>query len=382
MKIASIVGARPQFIKLMPIVKAIEKYKVENNSKIHHIIIHTGQHYDYLMDKVFFDELGLPEPDYNLEVGSGTHGYQTGEMIRRIEEVLIKEGPNLVLVYGDTNSTLAGALTAAKLHIPIAHIEAGLRSYNKKMPEEINRVLTDHLSDYLFCPTQASVRNLEKEGITQGVYLVGDVMYDAALQCLEIAEKKSNILEKLNLKPKEFILCTIHRAENTDNKERLKSIFLSLIEIANNGILVIFPMHPRTKNVFNSLGYSINSLPNNLRIIEPVSYFDMLVLEKNAKAILTDSGGVQKEAFFFRVPCVTLREETEWVETVETGWNVLAGCELERIVQAALEPKKGKSNVWPYGDGKAGVRIIKEVTCKDLKLQEYLEFKGETRYGI
>ncbi|MBC7221581.1 UDP-N-acetylglucosamine 2-epimerase (non-hydrolyzing) [Candidatus Bipolaricaulota bacterium] len=353
MKIADVVGARPQFIKLAPVLKAIERHNRDHPDRpIHEVLVHTGQHYDYEMSQVFFDELGLKAPDYHLGVGSGTHAYQTGEMLKRVEDVLLKEKPDLVMVYGDTNSTLAGALAAAKLHIPVAHVEAGLRSFNRRMPEEINRVLTDHLSDLLFCPTQTAVENLKREGITEGVHLVGDVMYDAVLQYAELAEAKSEILGRLALKPRSYALATVHRAENTDDPVRLKGIFQGLAALAQEGLPVVVPLHPRTRNALSSLSIS-QSLPRDLLIIEPVSYLDMLILEKNARVILTDSGGVQKEAFFFRVPCVTLREETEWVETVETGWNTLVGCAPERIVRAALEAQEGIGCAWPYGDGRA-----------------------------
>jgi UDP-N-acetylglucosamine 2-epimerase len=355
LKIVDIVGARPQFIKLAPILRAIVKHNQKRpECPLQEVLVHTGQHYDYEMSQVFFDELGLKSPDYHLGVGSGTHGYQTGEMLKRIEEVLIKEKPDMVMVYGDTNTTLAGALAAAKLHIPVAHVEAGLRSFNREMPEEINRVLTDHISDFLFCPTQTAVENLRREGIEKGVYLVGDVMYDAVLLYLDLAEKKSEIMERLGLKPKSYALATVHRAENTDQPERLRSIFEGLESVAEEGLPVILPLHPRTRKQLNALGIH----PKEVQVLDPVSYLDMLVLEKNARVILTDSGGVQKEAFFFRVPCVTLREETEWVETVETGWNTLVGCNPERMVRTALEARPGIESVWPYGDGQAAGRIM------------------------
>lgn len=355
MKIGDIVGARPQFIKLAPILRAIEHHSRGSPScPLQEVLIHTGQHYDYEMSQVFFEELGLKAPDYHLGVGSGSHGYQTGEILKRVEEVLLREKPDLVMVYGDTNSTLAGALAAAKLHIPVAHVEAGLRSFNRKMPEEINRVLTDHLSSLLFCPTQTAVENLQREGIAAGVHLVGDVMYDAALQYLTLAERKSRILERLGLEPKSYVLATVHRAENTDDPERLQGIFSGLEAIARAGLPVILPLHPRTRKQVEALGLS----PEGVRVLEPVSYLDMLLLEKNAKVILTDSGGVQKEAFFFRVPCATLREETEWVETVEAGWNTLVGCDPEKIAQAALNARLGEGLAWPYGDGWAAERIV------------------------
>ncbi|MBC7080579.1 MAG: UDP-N-acetyl glucosamine 2-epimerase [Methanothrix sp.] len=382
MRIVDVVGARPQFIKLAPVLKAIERHNRQHPEPgIEEILVHTGQHYDYEMSQVFFDELGLKAPDYHLGVGSGTHGYQTGVMLKRIEEVLLKEKPDWVMVYGDTNTTLAGALAAAKLHIPVAHVEAGLRSFNRRMPEEINRVLADHLADLLFCPTTTAVDNLRREGFTSIVndgqlvpvelrlpvrgsagpqpraINVGDVMYDAVRMYLELAEGKSSVLDQLDLQPENYALATVHRAENTDDPVRLKGIFQGLAALAQEGLKVVVPLHPRTRNALSSLSIS-QSLPRPLLIVEPVSYLDMLILEKNARVILTDSGGVQKEAFFFRVPCMTLREETEWAETVEAGWNVLVGCDRQRIARAALEAQSGKECAWPYGDGRAAERTI------------------------
>lgn len=379
MKIVSIIGARPQFIKIAPLVRAIQNHNKSNTPTIKHLIIHTGQHYDYEMNKIFFDELGIPEPDYNLEVGSGPHGWQTGEMIKRTEEALTKERPQWVLVYGDTNSTLAGALAAAKIHMPIAHIEAGLRSYNKKMPEEINRVLADHCSAILFCPTENAVRNLQKEGFTNiinngnlvdndlssltspTVINVGDIMYDALLLSLNIAEQKSSALERLKLKPKAYYLATVHRAENTNDKGRLKNIIEALIEISKEKP-VIFPVHPRTKKILGPDYSSLLTSHLSLRIIDPVSYLDMLILEKNAQQVLTDSGGAQKEAYLLGVPCITLRDETEWIETIETGWNVLVGTTKERIlvvVNEASDQRVKPHKKHPiFGDGGAGKRIV------------------------
>ncbi|RJS81296.1 UDP-N-acetylglucosamine 2-epimerase (non-hydrolyzing), partial [Methanophagales archaeon] len=292
MKIASVVGARPNFIKCAPLSREIRKVHNE-------IIIHTGQHYDYEMNKVFFDDLEIPEPDYHLGVGSGSHGEQTGEMLKRTEEVLMKEEPDFVFVFGDTNSTFAGALAAAKLNIKVAHIEAGLRSFDKNMPEEINRVLTDHCSDILFCPTETSVENLKREKVTNGVYLTGDVMVDALKESIGIAEKKARILNELDLKPKEYYLATVHRAENTDDFNKLKSIVDAFCAIEN----LVFPCHPRTEKYLKDYGLC-DRLVENVRVIKPVGYLDMLVLERNAKKILTDSGGVQKEAYIFKVPCI------------------------------------------------------------------------------
>ena len=350
MKIVSIVGARPNFIKCAPLSKELRK-------DYHEVLIHTGQHYDYEMNKVFFDELKIPEPDYHLGVGSGNHGEQTGEMLKRTEEVLIKEEPDLVLVFGDTNTTLAGALAASKLHIKVGHIEAGLRSFDKSMPEEINRVLTDHCSDLLFCPTETAVRNLEVEGVTNGVYLTGDVMVDTLKENIEIAERKSKILDEMDLKPKEYYLATLHRAENTDNFGRLKNIVDAFCEIEN----LVFPCHPRTEKSLK--GYGLwNKLTEHAKVIKPVGYLDMLMLEKNAKKILTDSGGVQKEAYIFKVPCITLRENTEWVETLEDGWNVLAGANKEKIVKTAndFEPEGKQRGVFGTGDASERIREIIE----------------------
>ncbi|MBU4138641.1 MAG: UDP-N-acetylglucosamine 2-epimerase (non-hydrolyzing) [Euryarchaeota archaeon] len=312
MKIVSIVGARPQFIKCAPLSRELRK--------VHHeILVHTGQHYDHDMSDIFFEELNIPKPDYNLGIGSGSHGEQTGKMLTEIEKVLLKEKPDLVLVYGDTNSTLAGALAAVKLHIRVAHVEAGLRSFDRNMPEEINQVLTDHISDILFCPTQTAVDNLSKEGITQGVHLVGDVMLDALEYNKTVAEKKSKILEVLGLKKDKYLVITIHRPSNTDSRENLNNIIKALREI---GEAVVFPVHPRTKKFLQEYGLDF---PANVRLMDPLGYLDMLKLMAGARKILTDSGGIQKEAYMLGVPCVTLRENTEWVETLEGGWNVLVG---------------------------------------------------------
>ena len=385
MKITSIVGARPQFIKLAPLNRIIQEHNNSNRKpKIVHLTIHTGQHYDYEMNKIFFDDLGIQKPIYNLEVGSGPQGWQTGEMIKRAEEVLLKEKPDWVLVYGDTNSTLSGALAATKLHLSIAHIEAGLRSYDKEMPEEINRVLTDHCSDILICPTENAVKNLKKEGFTNIInkgklidenFLInkrsninfnespivinaGDVMYDALLMSLELAEKKSVILSRLKLNPKEYYLVTIHRAENTDDKNRLKNIMLALLEISK-GKPVVFPVHPRTKKTLEKLHVS-QGASNKLHMIEPISYFDMLMLLKNAEKILTDSGGIQKEAYIFGIPCITMRNNTEWIETVESGWNVIVGANKKRIVEATLKslPIQDINSQELFGNGKTAKKII------------------------
>ena len=349
MKIASIVGARPNFIKCAPLSMELRK-------GFNEVLIHTGQHYDYEMNKVFFDELNIPEPDYHLGVGSGSHGEQTGVMLKRTEEVLINEAPDVVLVFGDTNTTLAGALAASKLHIKVGHVEAGLRSFDKKMPEEINRVLTDHCSDLLFCPTKTAVENLKREGISNGVHLTGDVMVDALKENIEIAEKKARILDELSLKPKKYYLATLHRAETTDNFERLKNIVDAFCEIEN----LILPCHPRTEKYLKQFNLW-DKLTKKIKVMKPVGYLDMLMLEKKAKKILTDSGGVQKEAYIFKMPCITLRENTEWVETVEDGWNVLTGASKDKIVEMAndFEPKGKQRDV--FGDGKASEKIVEVI---------------------
>lgn len=294
------------------------------------VLIHTGQHYDYEMSDVFFESLGLRSPKHNLGVGSGSHGEQLGRMIERLETVLNTEEPDLVLVYGDTNSTFAGAIVADRLHIPIAHIEAGLRSFNRRMPEESNRVLTDHLSSLLFAPTETAVNNLKREGITSGVHLVGDVMYEAAINHGEIAEQKSTILHRLAIAPKNFSLLTVHRAENTDDFARMSRILDAVLEISKVEC-VVWPMHPRTRQRISAKRLG-DLTDGGIRVIDPVPYLDMLLLEKSANVILTDSGGVQKEAMWFRVPCLTLRDETEWVETVESGWNQITGSRKEDIL--------------------------------------------------
>jgi UDP-N-acetylglucosamine 2-epimerase len=360
-KIITIVGARPQFVKAATVSRAISEHNSKNTnnaSRISEIIIHTGQHYDDKMSNIFFEELKIPAPSLNLAIGSGFHGQQTGQMLSKIEDVLLSEQPDLVLVYGDTNSTLAGALAAAKLHIPIAHVEAGLRSFNKNMPEEINRVLTDHCANQLFCPTNTAVTNLANEGITEAVHLVGDVMYDSLLHYTTVAEKKSNILERLNLKKKGFALATVHRAGNTDDIDVLRSIFSTLNTIANNLMPVIIPLHPRTKKIISTLKLSLNKL----QIINPVSYFEMLQLEKNAHVILTDSGGIQKEAYWLGVPCVTLRNETEWAETVEEGANILTASNSKRIIEAVKTASPGTWNKYLFGYGDAAEKIV-EIIC-------------------
>jgi len=366
MKLLHIIGARPQFIKYFPVQEAILKeislYPVENR------LIHTGQHYDYLMSKVFFDELGIKPPDYHLEVGSGNHGQQTALVLQRVEEILLKEKPEVVIVYGDTNSTLGGALAAVKLHIPLAHVEAGLRSFNKGMPEEINRILTDHVSSVLFCPSKSAVNNLQKEGFTNVynngdiaetplhnsltpdhplVMNVGDVMYDMLLHARDLANQKSCILTELVLAEKDYALLTLHRAENTDDLKILEMI-VRFINETTAGQTVIFPMHPRMVKVY---GQAREKFASHIRIIEPVSYFDLLMLLGHAARLFTDSGGMQKEACWLKVPCITIREETEWLETIQSGWNI-----LYRNYQGFHQPKSKSVNA--YGDGKAAEKII------------------------
>lgn len=384
MKIASIVGARPQFIKLAPFVSAIvEHINSYPHSEIEHIIIHTGQHYDYHMDKIFFDELGIPAPKYNLGVGSGTHGQQTGKMIARIEEVLLQEKPVWTLVYGDTNSTLAGAIAAAKLRFPLAHIESGLRSYNRTMPEETNRILTDHCADVLFCPTKNSALNLKKEGfshiINKGdlisdlkslrssrilsfpiVLNVGDIMYDALLLASTVAGKKSKILSELGLKPKKYYLATLHRAENTDDKKKLQSLVNTFAQIHSKDKPLVFAVHPRTANALKKIDLYDKAAKSMMLIDPPLNYFDMLIMEKNADKILTDSGGIQKEAYFFNVPCITLRTETEWTETTKSGLNIVSGTRRGEILSAVYKiagKNPARKNHF-YGTGKARKLIL------------------------
>ncbi|WAI01199.1 non-hydrolyzing UDP-N-acetylglucosamine 2-epimerase [Methanogenium organophilum] len=368
MKIVTIVGARPQFIKCAPVSQAIRKEHEE-------IIVHTGQHYDANMSDIFFTELAIPAPDYNLGIGSGPQGGQTGKMLAEIENVLQKEQPDMVLVYGDTNSTLAGSLAAVKLHIPVAHVEAGLRSYDRSMPEEINRIITDHVSNLLFCPTQTAVENLAAEGITKGVYLTGDVMVDALINNVEIAEQSSKILDDLGIYEGEYYVATVHRASNTDSEENLRNIMEAFGVISeSNGMgdvcktgnsfnsAIIFPAHPRTVKCLKEYGI-YSDLPGNIRLTEPFSYLDMLHLMKHAKMILTDSGGVQKEAYILKVPCVTLRENTEWMETLENGWNVLVGADSKKIVDSVRDvPSERIKSFDRFGKGDAAEKICSVIS--------------------
>lgn len=348
-KVINILGTRPQLVKAAVLSMGLKKDFKE-------IIVHTGQHYDEQMSTVFFNDLGIPRPKYSLGIGSGSHGEQTGKMLIEIEKVLVKEKPDLVIIEGDTNSALAGTLVAVKLHIPIVHVEAGLRSYNRKMPEEINRILIDHISEFLFCPSILAEKNLLQEGIKKNVFVTGDVMFDALKYFLKIAEKKSKILEKLNLEPKKFNLLTIHRAENT-NKNNLTEIFEALMQSKQ---FFVFPIHPRTLKFLKEFKILEKLEKNkNFLLIEPVSYLDMLLLEENARKILTDSGGIQKEAYWLRVPCITLRNETEWIETVSCGWNLLVRSRKNKIIRALQNFNGGAQHLNFYGDGKAVYKISK-----------------------
>lgn len=340
MRILTVIGARPQFIKASVVSKAVRQKHEE-------ILVHTGQHYDREMSRVFFEVMKIPEPDYNLGVGSGPHGWQKARMLEGIEKLIIDRKPDMVLVYGDTNSTLAGALAAVKLQVPVAHVEAGLRSFNMKMPEEVNRKLTDHISKLLFCPTKTSVKNLEKEGITEGVHLVGDVMLDAAIEYSRIP---TDVLERNGLVAGEYLLLTVHRPVNTDDKQSLENIIHAL-----GGHKVVFPAHPRTVKLIASHGIRV---PGNIKVIKPVDYVESLTLLRNAKKLLTDSGGMQKEAYFFSKPCITLREETEWIETVESGWNVLTGSDPDKIMNAIRSFNPTGEKALFYGDGKASEKIV------------------------
>ena len=356
MKICTIVGARPQFIKAAAVSRVIA-----SKPDIQEIIIHTGQHYDANMSEQFFDELNIPKPEYHLNIGSGSHGRQTGQMLAAIEDVLLLEKPDWVLIYGDTNSTLAGALAASKLHIPVAHVEAGLRSFNRKMPEEINRITADHLSTVLFAPTDNGYQQLIKEGIAaEQIFNVGDVMYDATLYYNEFNATRNTIFDTLNLKRNAFCLATMHRAENTDSEARLTNICNAFVELSDT-IQVVLPLHPRTRAALLNLQL-LKKIEDNMTIIEPVGYLDMLALEQNAQCIITDSGGVQKEAYFNRVPCITLRDETEGVELVDSGWNQLCSPKnifsLIPLMDREQHCSSSRSDKL-YGDGTAAEKIIK-----------------------
>jgi UDP-N-acetylglucosamine 2-epimerase len=347
----SIVGARPQFVKAAPVCRALRAAHEE-------ILVHSGQHYDYGMSEVFFDELGIPKPDFNLGVGSGSHGRMTGQMLVELDELLGQVKPDVVLVYGDTNTTLAGGLAAAKLGIPVAHVEAGLRSFNRTMPEEINRVLVDHLSELLLCPTKAAIANLAAEGITQGVELVGDVMLDTARFFAEKTDA-APVLERFGVERGGYALATVHRAATSDDPEALAAVIRAFSRVPFD---VIWPVHPRTRSNLTAFGLHtlIESAPN-VRTVDPTSYMETNVLLGSARVLLTDSGGMQKEAYFFGVPCVTLRDETEWVETVELGWNTLVGTDEERIVAAAMAALPATDRPDVYGDGHAAEALVRAI---------------------
>jgi UDP-GlcNAc3NAcA epimerase len=348
MKILTVVGARPQFIK----AAVVSRYLRQHSTSIQEEIIHTGQHYDHGMSQVFFDEMNIPKPTVNLQIGSGTHGAVTGDMLKNLELEMLSRKPDYVLVYGDTNSTLAGALAAAKLHIPIAHIEAGERSYNRQMPEEINRILTDHMSSLLFCCSEASEKRLAKEGISTQVFNVGDVMYDAFFTYLPHAIWPKNLTAPTG----SFALATLHRAQNTDDPARLSSIFAALSALDEQ---VILPIHPRTRKHLEA--YSIN-IGKNIHLIEPVSYFEMLALLKECAYVLTDSGGLQKEAYYANKKCIILREETEWVELVNAGMNAIAGVDKTKIIEMASWAKEmAHFPEYIYGDGNAAKKIIEHL---------------------
>ena len=375
-KIVTIVGARPQIIKSSAISRAISQHF---NDELEEIIVHTGQHYDDNMSKVFFDEMKIPFPNYNLNVGSGSHGKQTAKMLNGLEEIFLKEKPSAVVVYGDTNSTIAGALAATKIHIPVVHIEAGLRSFNKSMPEEVNRIACDHMSSLLFTPTVTGIENLKKEGFdTNGegqasadspnVYHCGDIMYDNSLHFSSVSDEKSTLIKELNLENESYILCTVHRDSNTDVKENMEQIFQALLAIGeNSGLKIILPLHPRTKSkmkdqLSEELFQNIEE-SEMIEIIPPAGFLDIIALEKNASMLITDSGGLQKESFFFEKPCIILRPQTEWVEIVENGNAILADADYDRILDAFNHLVTVDDFTYPsfYGDGKASEFICQKI---------------------
>ncbi len=345
MKIISVVGARPQFIKLAILSKELR----ENHNEI---IIHTGQHYDDNMSKYFFEEMQIAKPDYNLNIGSGSHGKQTAEMLIGLEDIFLHQKPDVVITFGDTNTTLATGLAATKLNIPVAHVEAGLRSHNREMPEEINRILTDHISDYLFAPTLTAMENIKIENLYGKPFLVGDVMYDSLLYYGKIAEQKSRILKNLKLKQKEYILLTLHRPYNVDNIQKLQNIFSALKQTKR---FIVLPVHPRSRKMIESTNTII---PENISIIEPLGYLDFIFLQKHSEKIITDSGGIQKEAYLNGIPCITIRPETEWIETVEAGWNVLVGDKKDQLIENCLHFKPSHNRPRYFGDGNSSKKII------------------------
>ena len=345
MKIISVVGARPQFIKLAILSKELR----ENHNEI---IIHTGQHYDDNMSRYFFEEMQIAKPDYNLNIGSGSHGKQTAEMLIGLEDIFLHQKPDVVITFGDTNTTLATGLAATKLNIPVAHVEAGLRSHNREMPEEINRILTDHISDYLFAPTLTAMENIKIENLYGKPFLVGDVMYDSLLYYGKIAEQKSRILKNLKLKQKEYILLTLHRPYNVDNIQKLQNIFSALKQTKK---IIVLPVHPRSRKMIERTNTII---PENISIIEPLGYLDFIFLQKHSEKIITDSGGIQKEAYLNGIPCITIRPETEWIETVEAGWNVLVGDKKDQLIENCLHFKPSHNRPRYFGDGNSSKKII------------------------
>lgn len=363
MRVLTVVGARPQFIKAAPLSRALRLRHTE-------ILVHTGQHYDYQMSQVFFEGLDIPQPDYELEVGSASHAEQTARMLAGLEKIMLDERPEIVVVFGDTNSTLAGAMAAAKLNIPIAHVEAGLRSFNRAMPEEINRILTDRVSTLLFCPTITAVSNLRAEGVTFGLHFVGDVMFDVAKEAaakLEASGLAQAILARFGVAMKQFLFCTIHRASNTDDPANLAAIFEALIE---HNEPVILPLHPRTRARLDQAGFAPRlAAAKHIILTEPLGYLDCIALQRAARLVLTDSGGIQKEACFFKVPCITLRDETEWVETVQSGWNVLTGAHTQRILTELRRaaPRETQSCLeMGMADGRAAERVAKKINRDEL----------------
>jgi len=357
MKVLTVVGARPQFIKAAAVSRALAEASSDGQSgPVDEVIVHTGQHYDHNMSQAFFDELDIPAPRHQLDIHGGGHGRMTGRMLERLEEVLLGECPDWVLIYGDTNSTLAAALAAAKLRLPVAHVEAGLRSFNMDMPEEVNRIVADRLSTLLLCPTETAAANLAREGINAGVHVVGDVMYDVALASADLAGRNSQALERLGLAAGGYVLATVHRAENTDDAVRLCGIVEGLGRLAAE-LPVVLPLHPRTADVVARTGLR---LPEGVLACAPLPFLDMVQLERHARVIATDSGGVQKEAYFYGVPCITMRDQTEWVETVELGWNILVGADPTRIHHAftgiAAMARRARPPV--YGDGHAARRVV------------------------
>lgn len=369
MRIVSVVGARPQFVKLAPVCRAVDAHNHASAQRLEHLVVHTGQHYDPELSDIFFDELEIPRPDVNLEVGSGSHGQQTGQMLASFEHKLLALRPDAVMVYGDTNSTLAGALAAVKLHIPVAHVEAGLRSFNRMMPEEINRIATDHVSDLLFAPTETAMRLLDREGLGQRAILTGDVGLDAVLFNRSRAQDRSQILRQLNLRPGAYAVMTVHRAENTE-RDKLTSLLGWLGGAASEDMPIVTPIHPRTAGLLPPDALEVNPFPG-IRLIKPVGFLDMLQLVQNARMVLTDSGGLQKEAYFLGTPCITLREQTEWTETVEAGANLLTGFDRARILDSIDRWKNGSpggavrgmacSSSHPFGQGDASHRVVREL---------------------